>query len=211
MSLRGATRAGPDAALIVFARAPVPGRVKTRLAPAAGRGGALHGCTRGWWRKRCERRRRRESATFICIARPEPGGGSSGACKSGSGSAFAPRVRAISGTACTRAAQPPSRRGADRERLPGPAPCGPARGAARAARGRRRRAQPGRRRRLSADRPAPRLAPAVRRRLLGQRAGSRADAAAACAPGLALDRAAHVVGRGPARRRGAPAPIRPAL
>lgn len=40
MSLRGATRAGPDAALIVFARAPVPGRVKTRLAPLLGETGA---------------------------------------------------------------------------------------------------------------------------------------------------------------------------
>jgi len=40
MSLRGATRAGPDAALIVFARAPVPGRVKTRLAPLLGAEGA---------------------------------------------------------------------------------------------------------------------------------------------------------------------------
>jgi rSAM/selenodomain-associated transferase 1 len=40
MSLRGATRAGPEAALIVFARAPVPGRVKTRLAPLLGEQGA---------------------------------------------------------------------------------------------------------------------------------------------------------------------------
>jgi rSAM/selenodomain-associated transferase 1 len=40
MSLRGATRAGPDAALIVFARAAVPGRVKTRLAPLLGERGA---------------------------------------------------------------------------------------------------------------------------------------------------------------------------
>ena len=40
MNLRGATRTGPDAALIVFARAPVPGRVKTRLAPLLGERGA---------------------------------------------------------------------------------------------------------------------------------------------------------------------------
>lgn len=40
MSLRGATRAGPDAALIVFARAPVAGRVKTRLVPLLGAQGA---------------------------------------------------------------------------------------------------------------------------------------------------------------------------
>ena len=40
MSLRGATRTGPDAALIVFARAPVPGRVKTRLVPLLGEQGA---------------------------------------------------------------------------------------------------------------------------------------------------------------------------
>jgi rSAM/selenodomain-associated transferase 1 len=40
MSLRGATRTGPDAALIVFARAPVAGRVKTRLAPLLGEQGA---------------------------------------------------------------------------------------------------------------------------------------------------------------------------
>jgi rSAM/selenodomain-associated transferase 1 len=40
MNSRGATRAGPDAALIVFARAPVPGRVKTRLAPLLGAEGA---------------------------------------------------------------------------------------------------------------------------------------------------------------------------
>jgi rSAM/selenodomain-associated transferase 1 len=33
-------RKGPDAALIVFARAPVPGRVKTRLAPLLGERGA---------------------------------------------------------------------------------------------------------------------------------------------------------------------------
>jgi rSAM/selenodomain-associated transferase 1 len=33
-------RKGPDAALIVFARAPVPGRVKTRLAPLLGEQGA---------------------------------------------------------------------------------------------------------------------------------------------------------------------------
>jgi len=40
MSLRGATRTGPDAALIVFARAPEPGRVKTRLVPLLGERGA---------------------------------------------------------------------------------------------------------------------------------------------------------------------------
>lgn len=40
MSLRGATRTGPDATLIVFARAPVPGRVKTRLVPLLGERGA---------------------------------------------------------------------------------------------------------------------------------------------------------------------------
>ncbi|MEW6687889.1 MAG: TIGR04282 family arsenosugar biosynthesis glycosyltransferase [Pseudomonadota bacterium] len=39
-SLRGATRASPEAALVVFARAPVPGRVKTRLAPLLGEKGA---------------------------------------------------------------------------------------------------------------------------------------------------------------------------
>lgn len=38
--MRGATRKGPDAALIVFARAPTPGRVKTRLAPLLGARGA---------------------------------------------------------------------------------------------------------------------------------------------------------------------------
>lgn len=40
MSLRGATRNRPEAALIVFARAPEPGRVKTRLAPLLGEKGA---------------------------------------------------------------------------------------------------------------------------------------------------------------------------
>jgi uncharacterized protein len=38
--LRGATPTGPDAALIVFARAPVAGRVKTRLVPLLGEEGA---------------------------------------------------------------------------------------------------------------------------------------------------------------------------
>jgi len=40
MSSRGATPAGPDRVLIVFARAPEPGRVKTRLAPLLGERGA---------------------------------------------------------------------------------------------------------------------------------------------------------------------------
>ena len=38
--MRGATPTRPDAALIVFARAPVPGRVKTRLIPLLGEEGA---------------------------------------------------------------------------------------------------------------------------------------------------------------------------
>jgi len=38
--LRAATRASPDTALIVFARAPEPGRVKTRLVPLLGEKGA---------------------------------------------------------------------------------------------------------------------------------------------------------------------------
>jgi rSAM/selenodomain-associated transferase 1 len=38
--LRGATPTGPEAALIVFARAPDPGRVKTRLVPLLGEQGA---------------------------------------------------------------------------------------------------------------------------------------------------------------------------
>ena len=44
-TLRGATRTGPDAsALVVFAKAPQPGRVKTRLAPLLGeyRAARLH-------------------------------------------------------------------------------------------------------------------------------------------------------------------------
>src|SRR6185295_14426908 len=40
MNLRDATRTKPEAALIVFARAPVPGRVKTRLVPLLGKEGA---------------------------------------------------------------------------------------------------------------------------------------------------------------------------
>jgi rSAM/selenodomain-associated transferase 1 len=40
MSSRGATRTGAEPALIVFARAPEPGRVKTRLAPLLGERGA---------------------------------------------------------------------------------------------------------------------------------------------------------------------------
>jgi hypothetical protein len=40
MSLRAATRNRPEAALIVFARAPEPGRVKTRLVPLLGDKGA---------------------------------------------------------------------------------------------------------------------------------------------------------------------------
>ena len=40
MSLRGATRTGAEPVLIVFARAPEPGQVKTRLAPLLGAGGA---------------------------------------------------------------------------------------------------------------------------------------------------------------------------
>jgi rSAM/selenodomain-associated transferase 1 len=39
-TLRGATPTGPDAVLIVFARAPEPGRVKTRLVPLLGARGA---------------------------------------------------------------------------------------------------------------------------------------------------------------------------
>ena len=39
-NLRGATQTGPEPALIVFARAPEPGRVKTRLAPLLGERGA---------------------------------------------------------------------------------------------------------------------------------------------------------------------------
>ena len=34
--MRGATRTGPEAALVVFAKAPQPGRVKTRLIPLLG-------------------------------------------------------------------------------------------------------------------------------------------------------------------------------
>jgi hypothetical protein len=40
MSSRGATPTGPEQVLIVFARAPEPGRVKTRLAPVLGERGA---------------------------------------------------------------------------------------------------------------------------------------------------------------------------
>ncbi len=40
MNLRGATPARPESALIVFARAPEPGRVKTRLVPLLGEKGA---------------------------------------------------------------------------------------------------------------------------------------------------------------------------
>ncbi len=40
MSLRGATRTKSEPALIVFARAPEPGRVKTRLVPLLGEQGA---------------------------------------------------------------------------------------------------------------------------------------------------------------------------
>ena len=40
MSLRGATPRKPEPALIVFARAPEPGRVKTRLVPLLGEKGA---------------------------------------------------------------------------------------------------------------------------------------------------------------------------
>lgn len=40
MSSRGATPTGPERVLIVFARAPEPGRVKTRLAPLLGERGA---------------------------------------------------------------------------------------------------------------------------------------------------------------------------
>jgi rSAM/selenodomain-associated transferase 1 len=40
MSSRGATAAKPEQALIVFARAPEPGRVKTRLVPLLGEQGA---------------------------------------------------------------------------------------------------------------------------------------------------------------------------
>ena len=40
MSLRGATPKRPEPALVVFARAPDPGRVKTRLVPLLGEEGA---------------------------------------------------------------------------------------------------------------------------------------------------------------------------
>lgn len=40
MTLRGATPAIPEPAVLVFARAPEPGRVKTRLAPLLGAAGA---------------------------------------------------------------------------------------------------------------------------------------------------------------------------
>ena len=40
MSLRASTRTAPDATLVVFAKAPQPGRVKTRLVPLLGEQGA---------------------------------------------------------------------------------------------------------------------------------------------------------------------------
>ena len=44
--MRGATPTAPEVALVVFAKAPQPGRVKTRLAPILGEGGAAHLHTR---------------------------------------------------------------------------------------------------------------------------------------------------------------------
>jgi len=44
--LRGATPTAPEVALVVFAKAPQPGRVKTRLAPVLGEGGAARLHTR---------------------------------------------------------------------------------------------------------------------------------------------------------------------
>ena len=42
MNLHAATPGAPKAAILVFARAPEPGRVKTRLVPMLGRDGAAH-------------------------------------------------------------------------------------------------------------------------------------------------------------------------
>jgi rSAM/selenodomain-associated transferase 1 len=69
--LRGATRSGAEPALIVFARAPVPGRVKTRLVPLLGAQGAAQLHARLVRRALQTARRANVAAVELCCA-PRP-------------------------------------------------------------------------------------------------------------------------------------------
>ena len=213
MNSRGATLKEPEPALIVFARAPEPGRVKTRLVPLLGGQGAarLHarlveqtletalaagfgkvdlycspGIKNGFFRK---------NKTRFGVGLRSQGGGDLGDRMH---RAFARALRRRShvvliGSDC------PVLRPAD---LRAAARC--------AAGGRRRGAVAGRGRRLRADRAAPGLAPAVRRRRLEHPAGPGADAPQAAPAPLALAGTAHRVGRGPAGGCRAPEKIQSA-
>ena len=182
-----------NAPIIVFARAPVPGRVKTRLVPRA---------------RRLARRAPARAADAARAAHRARGGLRTGraAChapargiRRSANERFAAAAATTSASACTARLRAPSPRDPDRHRLPGArrrATCAARR--ARCARDSDVGARAGRGRRLRAHPARARAARDFRGHGLGRTRRSTRRRSKRLA-GLSLARAAHALGRRPPR------------
>jgi hypothetical protein len=168
--LARATRADPDAALIVFARA----RARAREGHACARcseSGAPPGSMRGWWRRRCGRRLQRVRPRGSAIASPGINGPYFKKIQQRLGVRLRTQGRGNLGNGYRALRRHP---GAVLIGSDCPGACGPPTCAAARAPQRIRRGTLARRRwRLCADRAATRLAPPVRRHRLGRPDGAR--------------------------------------